>query len=209
MTKHAPSPRPSADSRAERLHALAVTAHHEPARATAAWLANQLEEIGATLDEFDDAMHHYLSSAYAGDYQAPEPPDPQDDPADNIDYVATIIQSWKSERRAAARTDHWLAEAHHRDPDFDWVSVAKLLGTSDEVLRRRAGAPVDGKMPRVGVSRDGLPPAAAAKALGIGRSTLYRWIAEGRVTQVTVNGRVRIVTDGNGMPLVSTPESGE
>lgn len=208
MTKYSPSHRPSDDSRSERLHALAVTAHHDPARATAAWLASQLEEIGATLDEFNDATNHYLSLAYEGDYTQPEPPEPGEQ-TDDIDYVVTILRSWTAERRAAARTDHWLSEAFYRDPNFDWASVAKLLGTSDEILRRRAGAPVDGKMPRVGVSHAGLPPAAAAAALGVGRSTLYRWIAEGRVTQVTVNGRVRIVTDGNGMPLVSTPESGE
>ena len=207
VTKYSPSHKPSDQSRYERLYALAVTAHHEPERATSAWLATQLEEIGASLDEFDAATHQYLSAASGGDYEAPEPLEPQDDIVDDIDYAATIRQSWAAEKRAAARTDHWLAQADQHDPDFDWVSLAKLLGTSDEILRRRAGAPVDGKLPRVGVSHDGLPPQAAAAALGIGRSTLYRWISEGRVTQVPVNGRPRIVTDGNGMPIVQSPET--
>lgn len=195
--KRIPSSTPSDESRAEQLRALAVTMHHDPEHATSAWLASRLEEIGASLDDFDDAYASYLGDA--SNFVAPDDFDADDD---DINFERTVTHAWRAEVRAAARTDHWLREALARDPEFDWAAVAKLLGTSEEVLRRRAGAPIDGKLPRVGVSRDGLPPLAAAEALGIGKSTLYRWIEEGRLSVVKVNGRSRVVTDGNGKPIV-------
>lgn len=154
---------------------------------TPSWLADRLAELPASYDEFLEVREHVVTHP--------------DDPTAEADVERMVIRSLRAERKAAAASDGWLERAVTEE-DFDWSGVAKLTGIDEDVLRRRAGAPIDGKLPRVNV-KGGLPMAAAAQALGISRATLYNWIKNGKVTQITLDGRSVIATDANGKPIVN------
>ncbi len=153
---------------------------------TTTWLADRLAEIPASYDEFMDVQEHAAANIA--------------DPEADADVERMVIRSLRTERKAAAATDGWLERATS-EASFDWSGVAKLTGLDEDVLRRRASAPIDGRIPRVNV-KGGLPMTAAAEALGISRATLYTWIKQGKVKQIVLDGRKVIAVDANGKPIV-------
>lgn len=172
--------------RYEKLRGLVLAMNSGDPDLSTSWLAERLAEIPASHDEFLDVQEHSVTHL--------------EDPTADADVERMVIRSLRAERKAAAASDGWLERALD-EPDFDWAGVAKLAGMNEDVLRRRAGAPIDGKQPRVNV-RGGLPMAAAAEALGISRATLYAWIKQGKVEQIVIDGRKMIPTDANGKPIV-------
>ena len=172
--------------RYEKLRGLVLAMDSGDESLTTSWLADRLAELPASYDEFLEVREHVVTHL--------------DDPTADADVERMVVRSLRAERKAAAATDGWLERAVE-DADFDWAGVAKLTGIDEEILRRRAGAPIDGKMPRVNI-RGGLPMAAAADALGISRATLYSWIKQGKVDQIVLDGRKVIPTDANGRPIV-------
>ncbi len=184
--EHESNERPTGVRR-EKIWSIVAAVEHDPTL-TKSWVADRLAEIPASLDEFDLVREERLKAALDGD------------PMRHADVESMVLRTLRRERDAAADTDHWLAQARERE-DFDWSGVARLVGVDEGVLRRRAGAPIDGKVPRVDV-RGGLPMSAAAKALGVSRATLYTWISQGKVDQVVIDGRKVIATDASGRPIV-------
>ncbi|WP_298038937.1 hypothetical protein [uncultured Microbacterium sp.] len=172
--------------RYEKLRGLVLAMSSGDPDLTTTWLADRLAEIPASYDEFMDVQEHAAANIA--------------DPEADADVERMVIRSLRTERKAAAATDGWLERATS-EASFDWSGVAKLTGLDEDVLRRRASAPIDGRIPRVNV-KGGLPMTAAAEALGISRATLYTWIKQGKVKQIVLDGRKVIAVDANGKPIV-------
>ncbi|GEB95172.1 hypothetical protein [Microbacterium lacticum] len=170
--------------RYEQVKMLVLATERGDSTLTTSWIADRLAEIPASYDEYLAVREREATRV-----SIPE-----------ADTERMVVQALRSERRAAAAADGWLERARE-DADFDWAGVARLVDADEDVLRRRAGAPINGKLPRVNV-RGGLPMSAAAAALGISRATLYQWIEKGKVDQVVLDGRKVIATDANGKPIV-------
>lgn len=198
-------PRLSEDERSRLLDSLVRDvarggADHAPEGANA-WIASQLESLDVTWDDFD-AVYRAVEN------EIPSPPDAEDVPVPNVERM--IVRSLRKEAQAIAETDEWLWRALSDMPDFDWDAVARLSGANAATLRARAERPSVGDAPPLGVGRTGITTAEAQAALGIGRSTLFRWLDDGRLRRVPDTGtRLRIQTDGSGMPVVFDPAQTE
>lgn len=183
---------PLSGARSQRIARVANAELHQDADhpVTDEWIDERLAEIGATRDEYVEVYNALVDGGSVND------PSPLAMPTRELEDA--VLAAYAAERRRVLATNELLLELTNR-ADADWDSVAALLDVSVESLRvrggRRANSPLAADDAAVTISD-------AARLLGVARSTVYEWLASGRLRKVTSRGRDKVATGADGQPLV-------
>lgn len=180
---------PLAGARAKRIARIANAEIHADAvnPVDDSWIDEQLAAIGVSRDEYAEVFDALTSGEHA-----------QDDALATADLEDEVLAAYARERKVIQRTNELLTELAGRQ-DADWDSIAALLDVSVDSLRVRTG-----RRPSSALNvADALTITAAARVLGVARSTVYEWLESGRLREVSVRGRRMVAADTLGRPLES------